>query len=178
MKCGNSHSSQDYQTAKHDFRKKHRRSNSHVVRIGGFETRAREQLHVRSDGQLEWNRTWTTENPQHDATTKTGIFWKQWYIIQTTSGESNTMPTRQHPELGQAHCARMEHDSTQRVTAGQAGHPLCTFQHHAPSFSASRNTSASRFLCLDSLNGRRSVVGTQEIRTSSSCDTCFCLTLT
>ena len=129
MKCGNSHSSQDYQTAKHDFRRKHRRSNSHVVRIGGFEARAGEQLHVRSDGQLEWNRTWTTENPQHDAATKTGIFWKQWYIVQTTSGGSNTMPTRQHSELGQAHCARMEHDSTQRVTAGQAGSSASSSVH-------------------------------------------------
>ena len=31
------------------------------------------------------------------------------------------MPTRQHPELGQVHCARMENDSAQRVAASQAG---------------------------------------------------------
>ena len=41
-------------------------------------------------------------------------FGNQQHIVQTTAGGSNTIPTRQHPELGQA---RMEYDSTQRVTA-------------------------------------------------------------
>ena len=31
----------------------------------------------------------------------------QWNVVQTTAEGSNTMPTRQHPELGQAHRARM-----------------------------------------------------------------------
>ena len=33
----------------------------------------------------------------------------QWHKIQSTSGRSNTIPTRQHPELGQAPCARMNY---------------------------------------------------------------------
>ena len=32
---------------------------------------------------------------------------------------SNSTPTRQHPELGHAHRARMEYDTTQRVTASR-----------------------------------------------------------
>ena len=35
-------------------------------------------------------------------------FGNQWHLLQTTAGGSNTIPSRQHPELGQAHCARME----------------------------------------------------------------------
>ena len=30
-------------------------------------------------------------------------FKNQWYVVQTTAEGSNTIPTRQHPELGQAH---------------------------------------------------------------------------
>ena len=49
-------------------------------------------------------------------------FGNQWYIVQTTTGGSNTLPTRQHLEVGQAHRARMGMDyNTQRTTAGQAG---------------------------------------------------------
>ena len=35
------------------------------------------------------------------------------HLVQATAGGSNTMPTRQHRELGQARRARMEYDSTQ-----------------------------------------------------------------
>ena len=30
-------------------------------------------------------------------------FGNQWYIVENTVGGTNTRPTRQHPELGQAH---------------------------------------------------------------------------
>ena len=33
-------------------------------------------------------------------------FGNQWNVVQTTAGESNTMPTRQHLELGQASSPR------------------------------------------------------------------------
>ena len=36
----------------------------------------------------------------------------QRHTVQTTAGRSNTIPTRQHPELGQAHRARIDFDST------------------------------------------------------------------
>ena len=32
-------------------------------------------------------------------------FGNQWYIVESTVGGTNTIPTRQHPELGQAHRA-------------------------------------------------------------------------
>ena len=48
-------------------------------------------------------------------------FGNQWYIVRTTAGGSNTIPTRQHPELGQAHRARVDDNATQQVTGGQAG---------------------------------------------------------
>ena len=41
--------------------------------------------------------------------------------LRTSVGGSNTIPTRPHPELGQAHRARMDLDSAQRATVGQAG---------------------------------------------------------
>ena len=45
----------------------------------------------------------------------------QWKIVQAAAGGSNSIPTRQHPELGQADRARMNHQSVQRATASQAG---------------------------------------------------------
>ena len=44
-------------------------------------------------------------------------FGNQWYVVQTTAGGSNTIPTRQHLEVGEAHRARMHYNSTQRATA-------------------------------------------------------------
>ena len=48
-------------------------------------------------------------------------FGNQWYIVQTTARESRTIPTRQNPELGQGHRARMDCHSEQRATVTQAG---------------------------------------------------------
>ena len=54
----------------------------------------------------------------------------EWYALRITAGGSNTRPARQQPELRYAHCARMEHDSTQRVNASQAG--ISTSQTQLP----------------------------------------------
>ena len=48
-------------------------------------------------------------------------FGNGWHVVQTTARGSNTVPTRQHRELGPAHRAHMYYQSTQMVTAGQAG---------------------------------------------------------
>ena len=65
---------------------------------------------VRNNVALGSNRRKTSEKPQNDAADKTGCnseisgqFGKQCYVVQTTAGGS----TRQHPELGQSHRARM-----------------------------------------------------------------------
>ena len=68
----------------------------------------------------------TSKNPQHDATAKTGAIWNPWNVVQTTVGGSTTTPTRQHPELGQAHRARMHYHSMQRATANQHIENLAT----------------------------------------------------
>ena len=46
-------------------------------------------------------------------------FENQWYSVQTTAIRSNTIPTRQHPQLGQAHRDRTTCNSTQRATVCQ-----------------------------------------------------------
>ena len=55
--------------------------------------------------------------PQH----RQAQFGNQRYVVQTTAGGSNAIPTRQHRDLGQAHRARMDYHSTQRAIAGQGG---------------------------------------------------------
>ena len=52
---------------------------------------------------------------------KKNRMWNQWFVFQTTAGGSNTMPSRHHSGLGQAHRARMNSQSVQRTTASQAG---------------------------------------------------------
>ena len=52
-------------------------------------------------------------------------FGNQWNVVQTTAGGCNTIATRQHPELGPAHRARMNHQSVQRATARRAGSSFC-----------------------------------------------------
>ena len=74
-----------------------------------------------NNGTYETNESWeastTRENDAAKGRRDSGISG----TFLTTVGGSDTIPTRQHPELGQAHRARMEHVSTQRVAAGQAG---------------------------------------------------------
>ena len=48
-------------------------------------------------------------------------FGKQWHFVHTTAEGSNTIPTRQHLELGQDPRARTDRHSTQRATGSQAG---------------------------------------------------------
>ena len=50
-------------------------------------------------------------------------FGNQWHPVQTSVVVSNTIPTRQHPELGQAHRARRDHNYTQRATSSPAETP-------------------------------------------------------
>ena len=48
----------------------------------------------------------------------------QWNDVETTAGASHTVPTRQHPELGEAHRARMNYQSD--LSIGAAGDRLPT----------------------------------------------------
>ena len=48
-------------------------------------------------------------------------FGNECHVVPTTATGSNTVPTRQHPELGQAHRGRMYYRTAQMVTTGQAG---------------------------------------------------------
>ena len=45
---------------------------------------------------------------KHDAAVRQAQFGNQWYIFRTTAGGSNTIPGRQHLELGQASRARID----------------------------------------------------------------------
>ena len=46
-------------------------------------------------------------------------FGNQRHVALTAAGGSNTIPMRQHPELGQAHLARLNYQSVQRAQAKQ-----------------------------------------------------------
>ena len=63
----------------------------------------------------------------------------QWHVVQTATGGSNTIPTRQRHELGQAHRARMNHQAEQRVTACQAGSSSTQAQWPRKIHSSERN---------------------------------------
>ena len=54
-----------------------------------------------------------------DVAAKAGVSRKSVAFVQTTARGSNTMPTRQHPELGPDHRSRVEYDSTQRAALCQ-----------------------------------------------------------
>ena len=43
-------------------------------------------------------------------------FGNECHVVPTTATGSNTVPTRQHPELGQAHRGRMYYRTAQMVT--------------------------------------------------------------
>ena len=57
-------------------------------------------------------------------------FGNQLHIVQTTAGGSNTTLMRQHPELGQAHRARVDENSTHQT----AQHWLCHMATAPPIF--------------------------------------------
>ena len=70
-------------------------------------------------------------------------FGNRWNVVQTTAGGSNTTPTRQHRELGQAHRARMKCQSMQRVTASQAAPLRKHIDHELICFYSSRRDQES-----------------------------------
>ena len=120
--------SQDHQTAEHpSLPKRHKKSNLQVVQIDGRKTQtvvsACKKIAARTKprtagitSQVELGKP-TKMAPQQ----RQAQFGKQWNVVQTTAGGTNTTPTRQHPELGQTHRARMNCQAVQRVTAGQTG---------------------------------------------------------
>ena len=59
---------------------------------------------------------WTTQNSQDDAAAKASAIRKSVVHSSDLSRWIRTIPTRQHPKLGQAHGAHMDHHSTQRAT--------------------------------------------------------------
>ena len=108
----------DYQTAMQLFRKslKHHFADYCADRLENDADYKRKcmQENSRTDETMEsWDQV--ASRPFRTATKR---FGNQGHIVHTTSGGSNTVPTR-HAELGQAHRARMKYDSTQRVTASQ-----------------------------------------------------------
>ena len=83
-------------------------------------------------------RTW--ENQQKTPQQKQDQFGNHWNVIQTTAaGRPNTIPTRQHPELGQAHRARINYQSVQRATASQAGSSCTQTQWPRKNYSSERD---------------------------------------
>ena len=62
-----------------------------------------------------WDKVATQFGDIHKMTPQQGQaqFGNWWNVVQTTAGGSNTMPTRQHPELGQARRDRMNYQSAQ-----------------------------------------------------------------
>ena len=102
------------------------RSNSEVVHKHGYprKTRSCMQEHRRAYEAMDsWDKVAHGPRipPQMTPQQKHTQFGNQWNVVQTAAGGSNTIPTRQHPKLGQAHRARMDKQSGQRVTADQAG---------------------------------------------------------
>ena len=118
--------SQDNQNAKHHFKKK-KQEKSQVVQIVWNKTQSHVSACRKNSSTYETMESWDliVSGPQkiHKMTPQErhAQLRNQWYTVQTTARGSNTIPTRQHPELGQVGRVRMNHDSTQWVIASQAG---------------------------------------------------------
>ena len=121
--------SQIYQTAKHRFRKA--RNNQLASCADRWE---KSQISVstcrknnRTYGTMEsWDLLASGPQTIHKITPqqRQEQFGNQRCVVQTTAGGSNTIPARHHPELGQAHRARMDCNFTQRATGKQASGKL------------------------------------------------------
>ena len=76
------------------------------------------QANSRTYGTIESldSRKQTSENQPNDTAAKAGAVRKS---VVHCSHHSQRIPTRQHPQLGQAHRARMDCNSTQRVTVSK-----------------------------------------------------------
>ena len=118
-----SQEAQDHPTAKHRVQR------AQKEHFGGL---CREMKKRDADDRKcmqETDRTYETmdswgeiaRGPRKNHTITAGALWEPVVFFQTTAGGSNTIPTRQHPELGQAHRARLNCQSAQRVTGSQAG---------------------------------------------------------
>ena len=106
---------------------KHKKSNLQVVQIDGRKTQTVVSACKKIAARTKPRTAGTTSQVELGKPTKMTLqqrqaqFGKQWNVVQTTAGGTNTIPTRQHPELGQTHRARMNCQAVQRVTAGQTG---------------------------------------------------------
>ena len=108
-----SQAAQDYQTAEHRFREAQKTNFEGCADRLEKDTDYRKCMHEECRTQ---HRKWTWENPQHDAEAKAQAqIGNQWNVVKSTAGGSDTIPTRQHPEHGQAHRARMNYQCAGRV---------------------------------------------------------------
>ena len=108
---------------------KHRKINSQVAQKDGQKTQITVSACRKTAARTKPWKVWKIWQMDLGKSTqqRQARFENQWHltVVRTTAGASNTIPTRQHPELGQVHRARMECDSRQRVTASQSGGSSC-----------------------------------------------------
>ena len=120
------HEAHDHYKSKHHFRKAQRRNFEGCAERWNKDSNYRKcmQENSRSYGIMEsWVKIAKGPRKTHTVTPQQlqANFGNQWYVVQTTAGGSNTVLTRQHPELRHAYRARMNYQSVQRATASHAG---------------------------------------------------------
>ena len=105
MSCGNTH-----QIAKHHFRKAKKQQFAGCAERWEKDAVYPECMQENSrtyETMESWHRIACGPQKIHRMTPqrRQTQFGNQWYIVESTLGGTNTIPTRQHPELGQAHRA-------------------------------------------------------------------------
>ena len=121
--CGANH---EYQTGKHHFRRAQKNNFYGCAARLEKDADYRQCMYENSrtnETMDSWDKVASAPQKPHSMTPqqRQEQFGNQWYVVQTTTGRSNTTPTRQYPELGQALRARINYQSVQRATASQAG---------------------------------------------------------